>query len=122
VNRKSVSGSILSYSSAILFCRVASVVQGLVVIRLMEPGILGIWLQLQLITIYGGLAHFGLFNAVNRQVPFHRGRDEPDRARYVENVVRGVLLFFFAAGLIVIGDIKRADIGHSDCGHAHGSI
>lgn len=116
MNRKSVSGSILSYSSAILFCRVASVVQGLVVIRLMEPGILGIWLQLQLITIYGGLAHFGLFNAVNRQVPFHRGRDEPDRARYVENVVRGVLLFFFAAGLIVIGAMYFAGITATERG------
>ena len=59
-----------------LFCRVAAVVQGLFVIRWMEPSILGVWLQLQLITIYGALAHFGLLNAVNRQVPYHRGRNE----------------------------------------------
>ncbi len=99
---ESASKSILSYSSAILFCRVASVVQGLIVIRLMEPGVLGIWLELQLITIYGALAHFGLFNAVNRQVPFHNGRNEPDHARRVENVVRGVLLLFFSACAILI--------------------
>jgi O-antigen/teichoic acid export membrane protein len=102
MSRKTVTGSVLSYSSAILFCRVAAVVQGLFVIRWMEPGVLGMWLQLQLITIYGTLAHFGVLNAVNRQVPFHNGRDEPERARHVEAVARGLLMVFLVVGLIAL--------------------
>jgi len=116
VNRNSVSGSILSYSSATLFSRVASVVQGLVIIRWLEPGVLGLWLELQLIAIYGSLAHFGLLNAINRQIPFHGGRGEEDRARQVENVVRGVMLILFAAGLIVIGGMYLAGVTATERG------
>jgi O-antigen/teichoic acid export membrane protein len=107
---KNVSGSVLSYSSAILFCRIAAVVQGLFVIRWMEPGVLGMWLQLQLITIYGTLAHFGVLNAVNRQVPFHNGRDEPERARHVEAVARGVLLGFLLVGGLALAGMYVAGI------------
>ncbi len=116
MNRKPVSGSILSYSSATLFGRVLSVVQGLVIIRWLEPEVLGMWLQLQLITIYGSLAHFGLLNAVNRQIPFHHGRGEPDRARNVEDVVRGALLIFCATGLVAIVGMHLAGVTATERG------
>lgn len=96
-----------------VFCRVAAGVQGFFVIRWMEPSVLGIWLQLQLITIYGALAHFGLLNAVNRQVPYHRGRDEEERAVHVERVVRGMLLLFMAASLVVLAGMFLAGVGSS---------
>jgi O-antigen/teichoic acid export membrane protein len=95
----SVTGAIAKYSAAMMFCRAAAIVQGIVVIRLMEPAALGVWLGLQLIPIYGIHAHFGLVNAVNRLVPFCRGRDERGRAAHVENVARGNLALLALLGV-----------------------
>ena len=109
--RASTSKTILSYSSAILFCRFVAIVQGLVLIRLMEPGVLGVWLGLQLISIYGVHAHFGLINAVNRQIPFHAGRDERPRAEKIERVARGNLLLLSAAGLVAVAILYLLGLG-----------
>jgi O-antigen/teichoic acid export membrane protein len=92
--KRPLSRVIFSYSSAMMLCRMIAIIQGLVVIRLMAPEVLGIWLGLQLISIYGVHAHFGLLNAVNRQVPFHSGRQDPARARNIEEVARGALAIF----------------------------
>ena len=62
-SEESLSRTVLSYSSAMVFCRLIAIIQGLVVIRLMDPEVLGVWLGLQLIHIYGVHAHFGLLNA-----------------------------------------------------------
>ncbi len=94
--------AIISYSSAMLVSRFLTGVQGLVLIRLLEPEVLGVWLGLQLIALYGVHAHFGLINAVNRQVPFYRGRNELDSASNVEELARGSLSILSAVGLCVL--------------------
>lgn len=112
----SLSRSILSYSSALLLCQALGVTQGLIVIRLMEPAVLGVWLGLQLITIYGVHAHFGLLNAVNRQVPFYRGRNDPERAKKIENVVRGNVMLLAGICLVVLTSCWLAGLGSSAVG------
>ena len=97
----SVTGNLAKYTSALLFCRFAAVVQGFVIIRLMDPAVLGVWLGLQLIPIYGVHAHFGMLNAVNRQIPFYRGRGDLARAVNVEQTARGNLTLLAAAYLCV---------------------
>jgi O-antigen/teichoic acid export membrane protein len=95
--------SILSYSSAMIFCRFVAIVQGLVIMRWMPPEALGPWFGLQLISVYGAHAHLGILNAVNRQIPFHRGRQELAEAENVEQVARGAILIMTLIGLVVVG-------------------
>jgi O-antigen/teichoic acid export membrane protein len=116
----SLSRTILSYTSAVMFCRVVGIVQSLVVIRWMEPQDLGVWLGLQLILIYGEHAHLGLLNAVNRQLPYHRGRDEFAAAEQIERVARGTLFLVVALGLLAT--IVMALTGMRDSGYGRGAI
>lgn len=98
-----LSRSILSYSSALLFAQAVGLVQGFIVIRWMEPSAMGLWLSLQLISIYGAHAHLGLVNAVNRQIPFYVGKGDPESARKVERVARANLVMLTAVSLVGLG-------------------
>ena len=112
----SISRTIISYTSATIFCRIVAVVQSLVVIRWMEPADLGMWLGLQLITIYGAHAHFGVLNAVNRQLPYHRGRNEFEQAERIENVARGSLFVVMVTGLAAAVLMTGSGVGGSNYG------
>jgi O-antigen/teichoic acid export membrane protein len=112
----SIRRSIVSYTSSVMYCRLAAIVQSLVVIRWMEPADLGVWLALQLITIYGAHTHLGMLNAVNRQLPLHRGREEFDRAERIENVARGSLSLIMLAGMAVVAVMALSGMGSSDYG------
>lgn len=108
--------SIVSYTSSVMYCRLVAIVQSLIVIRWMEPADLGIWLALQLITIYGAHAHLGMLNAVNRELPLHRGREEFDCAERIENVARGSLSVMMLVGLAIVGVMTVVGMGASDYG------
>lgn len=108
--------SVLSYTSAAIFCRVAAIVQNLLVIRWMEPEALGVWLGLQLITIYGTHAHFGVLAAVNQQVPHHLGRDENDQADRIEDLARGWFLILGVGGISAAALMALGGLGTSDYG------
>ncbi len=108
--------SVLSYTSAAIFCRVAAIVQSLLVIRWMEPEALGVWLGLQLITIYGTHAHFGVLAALNQQLPRHLGRNEADRADRIEDLARGWILILLVGGVSAAGLMAAAGWGDSDYG------
>lgn len=111
-----VRSALAVYSAAMTSGYLLRMAQGLLVIHWLEPEVLGIWLGLQLIPIYGIHAHFGLLNAVNRQVPFHNGRGEPARAARIVDVVRGDLLLLGVASLAVLGALEAAGQFHGDVG------
>lgn len=114
--QRSLARTIVSYSSATMIGRCLLIVQGLVVIRLMGPEMLGVWLGLQLIPIYCTRAHLGLVNAVNRQVPFYRGRSDHASARSVENVVRGDLALLSVGFLCLVLVLTAAGVWKTDVG------
>ena len=109
--------SIVSYSSAMMFCRFVAIVQGLVILRWMTPTELGPWFALQLISLYGAHAHLGILNAVNRQIPFHHGRKEEEKAERIEAVARGAILLFIVAGLVVVGVMALLGVGTEKYGN-----
>ena len=100
--RQGLGRAILAFSSASVFSNFCYLLQGLIVAKLMEPAILGLWLGLQLIQKYGIQSHLGLLNAVNRQVPFHVGRGEEDRAARIEKVARLNLHLLTVLGFVVL--------------------
>ncbi len=101
-DRKGVGRSILAFSSASVIANFCDLVQMLVVAKLMDPELLGLWLGLQLIQKYGIQSHLGLLNAVNRQVPFHVGRGEEERAAHIEQVARLNLHLLTGVGLVAL--------------------
>jgi O-antigen/teichoic acid export membrane protein len=65
-----------AYLGQTLLAQVALLGGGIVVARLLGPTDYGLWSALQLLTIYGAYASLGFLNALNREVPIHRGRGE----------------------------------------------
>jgi O-antigen/teichoic acid export membrane protein len=59
--------------------------------RSLGPETWGLWYILNLVLAYGGLIHFGVINAMNREVPVSRGRGETDKVHFVQSVTFGVM-------------------------------
>ena len=75
------------------------------------PHVWSDWMVLNLALAYIGLFHLGLINAMNREVPFYRGREEEERVEEIESVTLGVVLLsglsvavLFLLGSAVTGD------------------
>ena len=67
------------------------------------PERFGFWYVLNLALAYGGLAHLGVINAMNRDVPVFRGKGNAERVRLIQGVSAGVLLVSTAvAGLVMV--------------------
>lgn len=70
-----------------LLGQIASVVQSIVVMRLIAPGMYGIWLGLTIILTYGALAHLGSEHGLGIRLPYLRGRRQKLRAEAMANSV-----------------------------------
>lgn len=67
------------------------------------PETWGFWYVLNLALAYGGLAHLGVINAMNRDVPVFRGKGDADKVHLIQSVSVGVLLVTTTvAGLIML--------------------
>ena len=77
-------------------------VQGLIVVKLMEPAMMGLWLGIQLISSYGAQSHFGILNALNRQIPFWVAKEEHKRVKQIEAVGRANMLLVGSLWVIAI--------------------
>jgi len=78
---------------------------------LLGPETWGVWYILNLAIAYSGLLHLGIINAMNREVPIFRGRDDPDTIRLMQSVTLGVVLVAAAvAGIgLLVGSLMFAD-------------
>ncbi len=67
------------------------------------PETFGFWYVLNLALAYGGLAHLGVVNAMNRDVPVFRGKGDAERVRLIQSVSVGVLLVStVVAGVVMV--------------------
>ena len=98
---KSSGRSIFTYSSALLFAHFVRLIQGLIVIKLMGPDMMGLWLGIQLISAYGMHSHLGILNALNRQIPFWVAQEKQERVKQIEAVGRANMLLVGLLWIIV---------------------
>lgn len=75
--------------------------------KLLGPSTWGFWNMLNLILVYGCLSHFGVINAMNRDVPLLKGKGESER---VEAIRRVSLTFITISALVVVGMIVAAAV------------
>ena len=67
------------------------------------PETFGFWYVLNLALAYGGLAHLGVINAMNRDVPVFRGKGDAAKVRLIQSVSVGVLLVStVVAGVVMV--------------------
>jgi O-antigen/teichoic acid export membrane protein len=76
-----------------------NLVQGVWLMRLLEPEEYGLWIAIFLIFVYGQHFHLGLQNSILRQLPLLRGRGEERRARELVGAAHAGLLSFSVAWL-----------------------
>ncbi len=100
-DRTSSGRSIFTYSSAMLLSHFVRLIQGLIVVKLMEPAVMGLWLGIQLISAYGMHSHFGMLNALNRQIPSWAAKEEHKRVEQIEAVGRAVMLLVGVLWVVV---------------------
>lgn len=98
-DRRLVSQSLIFYAS-IYFFAFFKFVGGFIVARLLGPQLFGLRSKFGLITEYEGFAHLGTYDALQREVPFYRGRGETRRVEAILDSVFTInLLYAVAIGL-----------------------
>ena len=92
---------IFHFSSAVLLASFISMFQGILVLKLVDPSVYGIWASIMLIYEYGMYFHLGLINGMERSIPFFRGMDDEDRANRIAGVCKSNLLILVCLGTLV---------------------
>lgn len=87
-----------SFMVVSLLLNLARMFTGLICIRWISPEQMGIWQLILLIESYLMFARFGIFNSLNRELPFYLGRNRTEKAMKYHDTAEGyailVSLFF----------------------------
>ena len=68
--------STLFYSTSTFFARIFGLLRSIIVARFLGPRLYGIWNALSIILEYNRYSSLGVLNAMNREVPFFRGKSD----------------------------------------------
>lgn len=80
------------YTASMVLAQLALFVGGFAIARFLGPTHYGLWNGLQLILLYASYSQLGMVNALNRELPFRRGKGEPAQAERVRSTTLGVVL------------------------------
>jgi len=90
--KKSIVQDSIKYSSGRIIAQGIGMVRGLAVAAILGPTALGLWNALSLIFSYGKESHLGTLNALDREVPINRGKEDWKRVAAVQDVTLGAIL------------------------------
>jgi len=62
------------YSGSTFFAKMLGFGRSIIVARFLGPSLYGLWSALSIILEYSRYANLGVLNAMNREVPFYRGK------------------------------------------------
>ncbi|MBP1908197.1 oligosaccharide flippase family protein [Methanolobus bombayensis] len=85
------------YSAVRLVTRILLILRGIIVARLLGPSLFGIWNILLVFLSYSQHSHLGLREAMLKEIPFYKGRMEPERSELVKNTVYYEMIFISLA-------------------------
>lgn len=75
------------YSSVTILTQIITLIAGILTRRFLGPAQTGVWALLQIILIYAGYALLGVTQAINREIPFYRGKGDHAKAEEIKNLV-----------------------------------
>jgi O-antigen/teichoic acid export membrane protein len=94
---------ILSYSASGIVAQALGLIAGFWVARLLGPSDFGVWNAVSLVLVYGAYLEFGALSAMGRDLPFHRGQGNMEKAATLEGAARRTTIFSaFVTALFVI--------------------
>lgn len=93
----------LLYSSSTFFSKIFNFVRSIVVARFLGPSLYGLWNALSIILEYSRYSHLGILNAMNREVPFYRGKSDNAMVQKLRDVGFSMACVpSFVIGLILV--------------------
>lgn len=94
----------IRYATSVLLAQFVLFVGGIAIARFLGPTHFGLWNGLQLILLYASYSQLGLVNALNRELPFRRGKGESAQAEQVRSTTLGGVLVtaLVASGAILV--------------------
>lgn len=75
----------LVYSSANFFARIFGFLRSIIVARFLGPSFYGMWNALSIILEYNRYSALGVMNAMNREIPFFRGKGDNSKVEDIRN-------------------------------------
>jgi O-antigen/teichoic acid export membrane protein len=94
---------IFSYSASAVVSQALGLIAGFWVARLLGPSDFGVWNAVSLVLVYGAYLELGALSAMGRDLPFHHGQHDVEKAATLEGAARRVTIFgAFLAALLVI--------------------
>jgi O-antigen/teichoic acid export membrane protein len=95
--------SIAYFLSGVVLAKSLGFLQSFIVAKTLAPANFGVWVTLMLVASYGPIVCLGTVETLLKQVPYYRGRNEPDRVKEIEDGILGSIvlasLFALAASL-----------------------
>jgi O-antigen/teichoic acid export membrane protein len=85
-----------------LLLNLARMFTGLICIRWITPEQMGIWQLMMLIESYLMFARFGIFNSLNRELPFYLGRGRTEKAMKYHDTAEGYAILISLLFLMVL--------------------
>lgn len=93
-------GVLLRFSAASTLNSVITMLASFVIMRWVDPEHLGLWQSLLLIQTYATIAQLGVFNGLNRELPYRLGKGD---STAVEFVSAGQAFAYSVVGLLTVG-------------------
>ena len=117
VGKKDILKDASFFSGSVYISQAMFFIRGFLNARILGPGLYGLWSALNIILSYSLYVHMGSLNAMNREIPYQKGRDAPegvDKARNAAFTINLVMSGMFSAILIVTalflyGKISKAE-------------
>lgn len=91
--------NILSLGSATLISAILSFVLGIITRNILGPEKFGYWLSVSIIFTFTPLIQLGVLNAMNREVPFYKARQNTEKIKEIKNYT---LSFIFTLPLLCV--------------------
>lgn len=93
--------SVVSFFSGSLAATALSMLATLLMMRWIPPEKFGLWNFALLVSTYISVFQIGVFNGLNRQIPYYEGRSDPERAARMANAAHGWCLVLAASSVVV---------------------
>ena len=105
VNKRGILRDASFFSGSVYISQAMFFIRGFLNARILGPGLYGLWSALNIILSYSLYVHMGSLNAMNREIPYQKGRDaleDMNKARNVAFTINLIMSGMFSVILIVI--------------------
>jgi len=101
--RREIFGETTKYLVATIVSGLLAIMQAFLIARVLGPYLFGAWTILMIILSYNVHAHFGLVHGMNKEMPYLRGKGEPEQAeRARDNCFWAICIIAIVASIILI--------------------